>query len=224
MTKNDTRIRYRTTVIAKSAVNLWWVTTRLLSLILFSTQIAHSSGLSLEDQQQANTLAGLIAWPSTSTAQTHQLGLQTLSIEKQEQKNSSGTRLVRVYQYHYAHESARLLIIDLIEQTLVREQTIDTIHLPLNQVEIEYAVSIVADNHSVLEQLHAEQRRRQRPIFTQLSELDIKASIFEPMDSQHPCATQRCALLSLFDDTRTVFSIEPVVYLGAARLELLDKQ
>lgn len=196
----------------------------LLLLLLFGIETATASGLSLSDQQQAAELAALVAWPSAQASTTHPLGLQTLSIEKQEQKNTQGTRMVSVYQYHYAHESARLLVLDLLDQTLVREQVIETIHLPLNQVEIGHAIAIVSKDEKVVEQLWAEQRYRHRPAFSDLSELDIKASIFEPTNPLHPCNVQRCALLSLFDDTRTVFSIEPVVYLGTARLELLAQQ
>jgi len=212
MTKNNSYGCYRATLFAS------------MLLILLGIQPAFAGGLSLADQHKAAEIASAVPWPSAAAAQTHTLGLQTLSIEKQEQKNSSGTRLVRIYQYHYAIESARLLILDLIEQKLVGERSIDTIHLPLNQIEIDYAVRIVAGREDVIEQLRAEQLQRQRPVFSNLAELDIKASIFEPMDPLHACAVQRCALLSLFDATRTVFSIEPVVYLGVARLELLDKQ
>lgn len=194
---------------------------------MFGAQTMFAGGLSVQDAQLAGEMAAKIDWRSERTGThpgSHPLGLQTLSIEKQEQKNSSGTRLVRVYQYDYQQESARLLVLDLLDQILVREQPIHTIHLPLNSVEIDYAISILASHGVTVDLLRAEQRRRGRAEFVQLSELDIKASIFEPMDPQHSCATQRCALLSLFDDTRTVFSVEPVVYLGDARLELLAQQ
>ncbi|MFK7853104.1 MAG: hypothetical protein AB8B79_03280 [Granulosicoccus sp.] len=190
---------------------------------MFGAQKSFAGGLSLQDEQLAAEMAGKIAWQAERTG-SHPLGLQTLSIEKQEQKNSSGTRLVRVYQYDYSQESARVLVLDLLDQILVREQLIDNIHLPLNSVEIDYAISILASHDVTVDQLRIEQRRRGRAEFVQLSELEIKASIFEPMDPEHSCSRQRCALLSLFDDTRTVFTVEPVVHLGDARLELLAQQ
>jgi hypothetical protein len=58
--------------------------------------------------------------------------------------------------------------------------------------------------------------------FQSLDELEVKASIFEPLNKQHACARERCALLSLFDRTRTVFATEPVIYLSSQRVGLLQ--
>lgn len=182
-----------------------------------------AASLTHEQIVQSRVLADHMPWPSATLIATHPLGLQTLSIEKQEQKHSTTTRRVNVYQYHYNYRSARLVSVDLRDGVISHQTMINSVHLPLNQTEIDFAISLVAYNASLLKTLRAEQERRGQTPFANLDELDIKASIFEPLDSQHPCASERCALLSLFDQTRTVFSVEPVVLLNSIRLDILGR-
>ena len=139
-------------------------------------------------------------------------------------KNRDGTRLARVYQYQHSLQKARVLVVDLHTDRVVRQQMISSAHLPLNSAEIDFALKVVANNSMMLEQLRNEQRRRGVPVFGDLDELDVKASIFEPIVSTHRCAKERCALLSLFDASRTVFAAEPVVYFATRRAELLSAQ
>ena len=207
-----------------SANKLWAKLSLVTFLWLMLAFDGLAGGLTLDDQTLAARMASDVPWETAGPQQLHPLGLQTLSIEKQEQKNSRGTRLVRVYQYHYGFNAARLLVLDLVERRIFRQQSIDNIHLPLNDVEINHAKTLVARQDDIVRQLRAEQRLRNRPEFVRLSELAIKASIFEPIDPAHPCAKERCALLSLFDDTRTVFSIEPVVYLGTSQVGTLAQR
>lgn len=152
----------------------------------------------------------------------HPLGLQTLFVEKQEKKSASGVRWVHVFQYHYAHRSARRLLIDLTNGSVEKEQTIDSVHLPLNNTEIDFARNLILQDPAVMQKLHNEQIKRGQTQTQNLTELDVKASIYEPWSSSHPCHTQRCALLSLFDHTNTVFSMEPVVLLDTLEVQLLE--
>ena len=154
----------------------------------------------------------------------HPLGVQTLSIEKQENKNLPDAALLRVYQFHYDLQQARLLIVSPDNRQVLDTQLIDSVHLPLNDAEISYATTMLMSQGAIVERLHAEQTARGRLPFGQLSDLDVKASIYEPLNHNDICYHQRCALLSLFDDTRTVFANEPVVNLQSLDVRLLDTQ
>lgn len=181
-------------------------------------------GLSLAQQAQARTVATTANWPATATSRRlHPLGLQTLSVEKQERKNQAAVRYAHVYQYHYVHRQARLLVVDLDRASIAKQRLINSVHLPLNASEIAHAQSLILQDATVLQQLHAEQHHRGQPPTVDLSDIDVKASIFEPLDPAHDCHTQRCALMSLFDQSRTVFAVEPVVLLDTQRVRLLGQ-
>jgi len=89
--------------------------------------------------------------------------------------------------------------------------------------EISFARELLSSQEDILAQLRDEQVRRGVSAFVELSQLDVKASVFEPLDTSHPCYRQRCALMSLFDQTRTVFSIEPVINLQTIQVDLLKR-
>lgn len=212
-----------TTTIAANWRFLPGLLVRLLICLPIAAALA--AGLTDTQRQTASALAEAIAWPApvARTAQ-HPLGLQTLSVEIQEQKNRQADARVRVYQYHYDYRTTRVLVFDLLHSELMEEKLINSVHLPLNEQEIRFASTLLSQRANVVERLRDEQRRRGQTAFSALSELDVKASIFEPLDSSHPCASQRCALLSLFDDTRTVFSVEPIVNLQILDVQLLATQ
>ena len=154
----------------------------------------------------------------------HPLGVQTLSIEKQENKNLPDAARLRVYQFHYDLQQARLVIVNPDSRQVLDTQPIDSVHLPLNDTEISYATAMLSSQSTIIERLRAEQTARGRPPFRHLSDLDVKASIYEPLDHGDICYRQRCALLSLFDDTHTVFVNEPVINLQSLDVRLLDTQ
>jgi hypothetical protein len=184
-----------------------------------------ASGLTKRQAEQARLLSTETQWPqSRALVAPHPLGLQTLSIEKQERKNQHSTRWVNVYQYHYTLQSSRLLLIDLESNTVSRQSPIDTVHLPLNDTEIDFAISLLSDDKALIDQLRLEQIQRSASALTSLAELDVKASIYEPISAANDCHKQRCALVSLFDKTRTVFAIEPVVNLTTLHIEALGSQ
>lgn len=192
----------------------------LASLCLAS--VAYSAPLSQQQLENAQSLADTVDWAQQNYQRTsHPLHVQTLSIEVQEQKEAQAARLARVYQYHYDLQQARVLVVDPDSKDVVSEQTIASIHLPLNRSEIDLAAMLLASHQDITETLQNEQLQRGDVAFETLQELEMKASIYEPIDSEHPCSRQRCALLSLFDSTRTVFAAEPVVFLQSLHVELL---
>ncbi|MFK7889627.1 MAG: hypothetical protein AB8B63_02335 [Granulosicoccus sp.] len=194
----------------------------LLSASLCLASVAYSAPLSQQQLKNAQALADAVDWAQQNYQRTsHPLHVQTLSIEVQEQKEAQPARLARVYQYHYDLQLARVLVVDPDSKDVVSEQTIASIHLPLNRSEIDLAAKLLASHQAITETLQKEQLQRGDVAFETLQELEMKASIYEPTDSEHPCSRQRCALLSLFDSTRTVFAAEPVVFLQSLHVELL---
>lgn len=204
-------------------------------LLLFCSSVAgpaFAAGLNVDQIQLAADLATSTDWqmPVVGNKQAaHPLGRQILFVEKPENKKFRTTRFASVYEFNYASMSARLLVIDLLTVKVQTERFLDVVHLPLNQTEIDFAVSLLNQDKALLQQLRDDQIRRGQTPFTRLTELDIKASIFEPntYDDQAPhkeCTRQRCALISLFDQTRTVFSIEPIVNLSTLQLKRLTRQ
>ena len=192
---------------------------------LASLNQAQAAGLSLSQQATVAATASTVPWPTARTlAIGHPLGAQTLSIEKQERKNQLDVRWINVYQYNYAAQATRLLVMDLQENVIVKQTPIDSVHLPLNDVEIDFALSLIAQDTALLQRLKQDHSRRTPEPFVSIYELDLKASIYEPLQAEHPCQTQRCALVSLFDQTNTVFAAEPIVNLSAMSVTLLSSQ
>lgn len=195
------------------------------ALMILTTSGVGAAGLSHDDLAQATILAEQYPWFESTQRQgdasvgkaANDLGVQTISIEIDELKNKNSESRVRVYQFDHGTQLARRLDIDLNAGQITREMAVQSVHLPLNQEEIKYAKNIL-EGSDLLEQLRDEQRRRGRTVFVSLNELSIKASVFEPIDDTHLCYRTRCALLSLFDDSRTVFAIEPVVHFASGEV------
>lgn len=204
---------------------------RALLCLLFCVQAPIVLAASLDSQaaEQAQQIADATAWTENgvqsrnSPMLLHPLGVQTLSIEVRESKDKSRLTELSVYQFHYDLAQARLLSVDVANDRLIKSHTIDSVHLPLNQAEIAYASTLLQSHSAIIQQLREEQILRGHIAFGSLSELDVKASIYEPHDPNHPCFRKRCALMSLFDDTRTVFSTEPVINLQDGLVSLLKK-
>lgn len=192
-----------------------------VSIILAST-------LDPQARQQAQLVANSTDWiqsglqPKAGHKNPHPLGVQTLSIEIQESKGNLQPSVLRVYQYHYDLLQARLLRVDVFNSQVLKSQLVNSVHLPLNQAEIDHATMLLQKHNAIIQQLRDEQISRGNVSFNSITDLDVKASIYEPHDPTHPCAKQRCALLSLFDDTRTVFSVEPVINLQVQHVGLLN--
>ena len=205
---------------------------RLLSVPLWLTllfgwamiQPAQAASLSEIERQQALALSKLSAWSTTArrAVADHPLGIQTLSIEFHDRKQAKNQRQARVYQYDYNQQSARVVTVDLTTNTVVNQQTIESAHLPLNAAEIDFAMAQLMASPDTIAQLQIEHTQRGHTPFFSIEEFDTKAFIYDPRDPLHHCATQRCALLSMFDNTHTVFILEPLVNLADGEVTLLD--
>lgn len=165
-----------------------------------------------------------LPWASTtrSTVAVHPLGIQTLSVEADWKKHASGQRLARIYQYNHSRQSSRLLIIDIDAQSIVREQAINSVHLPLNSAEIEYAQLQLKNNAPIFALLNQERAQQSLEAVSELTQYEVKASIYEPYSATHACAEQRCVLFALVDQSLTVSSIEPLVNIYTGSVSLLQ--
>ena len=188
--------------------------------------------LSAEQLARARAVANLYDWQRSPklvarrSAIDHPLGVQTIAIERLDSKSGTvGQNRASVYQFHHGLGQARRLIVDLGNGAILREQAIASLYLPLAEGEIDFALARLAANVSLLEQLREEQRRQGRVPFRALDELKVKAVIHEPVDppTDNPCRASRCALLALFDDSHTVFAIEPVVNLTTGEVFTLGR-
>ena len=191
------------------------IKTPLQTLLVASALFASSQSSALQPSERllAGELADAQVWQFTRSAGSHELGVQTLSVEVDERKKGDRRRRARVYQFNYDSQQSRLVVVDLQQRTIDKILPIDTVHLPLNPLEIELARNLVESEKVIMALLNDNQRQRGLPQLNDLSTIEVKASIFEPDDASHQCAMERCALISLFDQTRTVFAVEPLVNL-----------
>ena len=197
----------------------------MLALVLAHLGSVVADEVSPEQQAEAKTIAHSLSWQSSRSASTqaaHPLAVQTLSIEKQEIKNAGLHERVNVYQYNYDQQQARVVNIDLLTGDVLSQKNIASVHLPLSNEEIVAAIKILSDDQALIATLQAEQQQRRQTTFTSVNELNVKASIFEPLVQEHSCAVMRCALLSLFDSSNTVFATEPLVNLSAGTMTVLQ--
>ena len=179
------------------------------------------AALDEDERAQADTLARTVPWgapragdrgPEGGRAGSGALGVQTLAVEEEPRKGAPpGVRLARVYQHDHGTLRTRRVVVDLATGTVLESRPLASPHLPLAEPERRWALARLAADDALLGALRDEQRRRGDPAFASLDELDVKASVFEPIDPDHVCARERCALLSLFDRSRTVFAVEPLV-------------
>jgi len=226
-------INYRTTSATKLPCSrllvqaLLCVFSTMLIGSISSNSVANTAvGIALDEQLLAEKLASNQAWQhqrSTLKETPHKLDIQTLSIELDERQKGDYTRRARVYQFNYTLKQSRLVLIDLETAKILKQQIINSVHLPLNSVEIATARSLVEQHPDIMEKLNQNRSQRGLPHLDNLATIDVKASIFEPESQQHICATQRCALVSLFDQTRTVFSVEPLVNLQSLNVSTLQQ-
>lgn len=191
-----------------------------------SVAASMSTSMTTDEQEFAESVATNRAWLQPRNALTrteHFLGVQTLSIEMDERKKNKHLRRARVYQFNYNTQQSRLILVDLDSRQLAATKRIDSVHLPLNEQEIAAARAMVEQDGNIMEALNLEQQSRHLAPLSDLSLIDVKASIYEPADPTHVCATERCALLSLFDQSRTVFSVEPLVNLQSLSVSTLQQ-
>lgn len=202
--------------------------TALILLVVATSVSATYLSASLTDAELefSDSAANNQAWLETrgiASSKPHPLGIQTLSIEIDERKKNKALRRARVYQFNYQLQQSRLVLVDLNNENIVKTQSINSVHLPLNDFEIATTRHLVEQQQAIMMKVNQELAARGLAAIPDLSSLDVKASIFEPNSETHVCANQRCALVSLFDNTRTVFNVEPIVNLQTQTVSTLKQ-
>lgn len=213
--------RARAAARVAARVAAWAATLLLASLLGLAPAPSDAAPApSAEEAAQAEALARAVPWAAEDrvrardedTPLAHPLGVQTLVVEAEQRKHAApGERRARVYQHDHGRRRSRRVTVDLAAGRVLETRALASVHLPLAEAERVWALGRLAASPALLEALREEQRRRGAEPFARLDALEIKASVYEPADPAHPCARERCALIALFDETRTVFALEPVV-------------
>ena len=185
---------------------------------------AHAGGLKPNERGLAASISDNTPW-NVNTEQSlrsraHPLGVQTLAIEWHSLKAPQGQRLARVLQYDHSARRARRLIIDVDTRSLVQEIEISSVHLPLGTQEEAWVLQHLEQDARVLSSINTERAHRGQASLTSLGQLNVKATIHEPLDNTDVCHTERCALVSLFDSEQRVYVIEPVVVFASGNIQL----
>ncbi len=195
-----------------------------IALLSLLPLIAPADELNSREQAAASQVANSIPWASLtrSKAASHPLGTQTLSVEADWQKNANGQRIARAYQFDHDQRQSRLLMIDLDTMQLIKQHRIDSVHLPLNNNETQYARQLLDQHSEMLGAINQERAKQSQTAVGDFSDYDAKASIYEPLIKTHPCQTARCVLFALVDTSLTVSSVEPLVNLSTGEIALLQ--
>jgi len=153
--------------------------------------------------------------------------VQTLSVESIRTKRSqsdAGQTAVHVYQFDHNAQISRLVMVDPINGVALKQRTIDSVHLPLNTAEIDYARAALLANDAAMTRLASTRTDRDAYPDSTLDGLNAKAVIFEPDNSSHRCAVTRCVLLAFFDNNYRALPVEPIVELATRSIIWLDAQ
>jgi len=196
-----------------------------LGFCVLVTALVAAESVSETDRQAAINIASQTPWVSVKTFGNtpHPLGRQTLFIEPNIRKGRTTDQEYRVYEFDYTLATARVLVVDIKEQQLISEHSIDSVHLPMNGPETQSALTALENNTAMMDELRRDQIRRGQTPFDDFNELSVKAIVYVPMVDTDTCQNERCALLSLFDRHNTVFSMEPVVNLQTGQIRWLDR-
>ncbi len=170
------------------------------------------------DLQLPTSVAGA---DRTTLQQTsiHALGTQVIFVELVEQKKAqSDRRLAEIFTYDYDSQSAQRRIVDVQLGALVSIQDIDSAHLPLSDIEIDYANWLLWNNTGLRQHVLQELGDLQlTPSADLLALTDARVSVWVPgsheQGASSGCHLQRCALFSLYSINRDSLTIDPVVNL-----------
>lgn len=158
------------------------------------------------------------------------LGTQVLLTElvyRKKKKNNNApetidsaepSRIAEMFVFDYETGATTRYEIDLSTDTIVREDNVDSIYLPLNDNEQTMATRLVTADANIMSAVDAEYLKQFQQPLAELDDLQMKVSIWVPTrandsDVAAKCRTQRCALVSLFTSSNFSLSIEPVVNL-----------
>ena len=161
----------------------------------------------------------------------HPLGVQVLLVELREQKNTAdqAARIAEVFVFDYQQGVSELNLVDVESNLLLSTREIDSAHLPLSELEIEYSKTLIWNNTEFAERVQTEYENLISSISDEISpnapdNLKTMVSIWVPNSNPErqsdPCVQSRCALISVFTEHNYNFSVEPVIDLMSGQIYL----
>lgn len=179
-----------------------------ISVLGFSTIVGAAWQPALSEQDIANVSSVAKSLHPTvnqfrqKSDSNYSLGLEVLMVELQEKKSRQrhDARVAEVFTYNYNTNNAQLLLIDVNTHKLLSTHSIENIHLPLNQREIELANSLLLKNAQTISELEQEYLTQFGTHLKSFSDLEMKVSIWDPGPNHMNtiCSKTRCALVSVF--------------------------
>lgn len=233
----QTQLKRRLHQVVKCVVCLCLCLT-LPALVLSSTVALASwqPPLTAAEQRSASALALGVATDSESAEGKTDENLQSRSgttvidqadlqreillVELKHSKKNSIERIAEVFVFDYPRGVTELHRINMADNQVFEVLSIDSVHLPLNQREQQFATALLMQNKEVSQSLESEYLKSFGRTLTSLDQLDMKVSIWQPLPHQrnanpvaNTCGDERCALVSIFTHDQYSFSLEPVVNL-----------
>lgn len=179
--------------------------------------------------QRAQSVASLQQRSVVGGRGQHPLGVQVLFVEAKEQKKkgSSNGLQAEVFLFDYSQTQTSVELVDANTGQLISTTLLDSVQLPLNAVEADFATQLLRDNSNFFDRLAVEYQQQFAQALVDESAIDMKVSVWVPdtrVYTETPCVVSRCALVSVFTNQQYNFSIEPVVDLvsGKVYLDLLQ--
>lgn len=159
----------------------------------------------------------------------HPLGVQVLFVEAKEQKKKSTSigLQAEVFLFDYQRVQTSVELVDATTGELISAKILDSVQLPLNTVEADYATQLLRDSSDFHNRLGSEYQHQFDQAVVDEKSIDMKVSVWVPdtrVYKDTPCLTSRCALVSVFTNQHYNFSIEPIVDLvtGVVYLDQLQ--
>lgn len=203
---------------------------------LSEDELSQAIGIALTDSDAAyQSLQGTrrAAQVAQDNSAVHPLGIQVLLAERKEVKNAAANanKYAEVFLFDYALGKTLLKLIDIDQGIAVETRTVNSVHLPLTDAEIQYAKSLMLNNAELDERVNTElagidndgASNATGSTQTGLASLDARVSIWVPgleQASRSHCDRERCALVSLFTNDDYSLSVEPMVNLSTGEVSV----
>jgi len=200
-------------------------------LPLTKTEIRSAITIALNTlPQNALAIAPSRQLPTENPTRTKplRLGIETLFVENQIQKNQGDTskrhRTANVYLYDYINELSVYITVDLLTQKTIRSQILNTHHLPLSSNERQFARDLLQQDAQFQARLATAVTSAGDSTMFESGKLRSKVSIFQPDSSQTNkralCNRHRCAQVTYTTTDLISLPLEPIVVLATGQILL----
>jgi hypothetical protein len=184
--------------------------------------------LSLQEQQQAQTLAGQqaqVAAARSAASQSELLLVERHAETKAVTQSGNWPRRADVYTYLYGSDTLQLAVVNLTTGQIDSVETVQNVQLPLNQNEADRAVQLLLADAAVMANISAQFQTITGAALTQpQSQLKLTALIYraDAMPNANPgaaaCGQHRCAQLLLATQNDVAINVLPIVDLSLGAL------